>query len=109
MYRKVRFNKSRTIVNTATEGEPIERKIERMIFNKEPIKGDGAPMIYQERSKGVEAGYNIRTDRFDVAIDAMTVVHKTLNAKRDSKIGENGEKKTGEKDSGAEPTQGTNN
>jgi len=44
------------------EGEPIEKKIERIVSNDEPIT-DGAPNIYTERKDGVVSAYNIRTDR----------------------------------------------
>lgn len=71
-------------LNASIEGETIEQKIERIVHNKEPIK-DGAPLIYTERKDGVQKGYDIRTDRFEVAIDAMTLVHKSIQAKRDSK------------------------
>lgn len=73
-------------VNNALIGEPIERKIERMINNNEPTSGDGSvPLIYTERKDGVLAGYDIRTDRWEVALDAATKVHKGSVAKRDAK------------------------
>ncbi|MEM0173216.1 MAG: hypothetical protein QXI16_01765 [Sulfolobaceae archaeon] len=39
-------------------------------------------MIYTNRKDGVLPGYNIRTDRFDVAIDAMDKVAMSKLAKR---------------------------
>ena len=51
-------------------GESIEHKVRRIVNNKEPIK-DGAPLIYTERKDGVQPSYNIRTDRFEVAVEAM--------------------------------------
>ena len=66
------------------EGEPIELKIERIVSNKEPIS-DGAPAIYTERKEGVKAAYNIRTDRWEIAAEAMDVVSKTTQARRDHK------------------------
>lgn len=69
-------------VNKSTQGETIEMKIERIMSNKEPIK-DGAPLIYTERKEGVLAGYDIRTDRFEVAIEAMDKVTKSALTKRD--------------------------
>ena len=62
------------------EGQTIERKVEMIVHNKEPIK-DGAPLIYTEKSKGVEAGYDIRTDRFEIAVDAMDRIQKQNAAK----------------------------
>ena len=67
------------------EGERIETKIQRILQNKEPIS-DGAPEIYTERKDGVLPAYNIRTDRFDIAIEAMDKVNKTQTAKRENKI-----------------------
>jgi hypothetical protein len=67
-----------------TEGEPIEHKIERVVSNKEPIT-DGAPSIFTERKDGVVAAYNIRTDRWEVASEAMDKVSGSIQAKRDAK------------------------
>lgn len=69
------------VVNNSVEGETIEHKIERIIENNEPIS-DSAPIIYTERKDGVLPQYDIRTDRFELAIDAMDVVSKTHVAKR---------------------------
>ena len=92
-------NRTTTIkVNTSTEGETIENKIKRITTNNEPIT-DGAPLIYQERRSGIEAQYDIRTDRFDVALDAMTVVHKTKLSQR--------EERQKQRDGEPKSTQGT--
>lgn len=80
----VRTNKSTSInLNQSVEGETIEQKIERIVQNKEPIT-DGAPLIYTDRKDGVEAGYNIKTDRFEIAVEAMDKVTKSNLAKRDN-------------------------
>lgn len=91
------------------EGERLEQKIERIMENKEAIK-DGAPLIYTDRKEGILAGYNIRTDRWEVAAEAMDLVHKNTVAKREgkaemmvSKKADDGDKKDG----GAESVQGT--
>lgn len=57
------------------EGEYIEEKVRRITENNEPIE-DGAPIIYTERKDGVNPAYNIRTDRWDIAQDAMEQVGK---------------------------------
>ena len=67
------------------EGETIEKKIERITVNKEPIT-DGAPIIYTEKKDGVLPGYNIRTDRFDIAIEAMEKAERIRTAKRAEKV-----------------------
>ena len=57
----------------AKEGEYLEEKVRRITENGEPIE-DGAPIIYTERKYGVNPAYNIRTDRWDIAQDAMEQV-----------------------------------
>ena len=59
-----------------TEGERLECKIERMTENNEPI-GETAPLIYTPRKDGVIAAYDVRTDKWDIALDAMNKVNKT--------------------------------
>ena len=68
-------------VNESYEGETIEMKMRRVIGTGEAIS-DGAPVIYTKRSEGVLPQYDIRTDRWDIAIDAMDKVTKTNVAKR---------------------------
>lgn len=58
------------------EGERLECKIERMTENNEPI-GETAPLIYTPRKDGVIAAYDVRTDKWDIALDAMSKVNKT--------------------------------
>ena len=66
------------------EGETIETKIKRIVENKEPIS-DTAPIIYTNRDLGVQPGFNIRTDRFDVALSAMDVANRAKLATRKNK------------------------
>lgn len=70
-----------------TEGETIETKINRIVYNKEPIE-DGAPIIYMDRKDGILPQYDIRTDRWELAIDAMETSTKSILAKREEKIAE---------------------
>lgn len=56
------------------EGESIEEKVKRILDTGEPIK-DGAPLIFTDKKDGVLPEYDIRTDRFMVAIDAMDKVN----------------------------------
>lgn len=66
------------------EGESIEEKMRRVTTTNEPID-DIAPPIYQERSAGVDPACDPRTDRFDLAIDAMDRVYENEIAKRNEK------------------------
>lgn len=71
-------------VNKSYDGETLEHKIQRIVNNREPIK-DGAPLNYSERKDGVLPGANPRTDRWDVAIEAMDKIHKSTLAKRENR------------------------
>lgn len=107
MYKRNPVERTTLTVNTSYEGETIEMKIERIVNNKEPIK-DGAPLIYTDRKDGVNPDHDIRTDRFEHAIEAMDKVSKAKIAKRETTLGEKakeGMKKEG--DGGAEPIQAT--
>lgn len=81
MLKKKIREKTQINRNISVEGETIEMKIVRIMNNNEPI-GDGAPLVYTERKDGVMAEYDPRTDRFDVAIEAMDAVSKSITAKR---------------------------
>lgn len=82
----------RTHIMTKTEmkgveyyiGETIEEKVERIMSNKEPIR-DGAPLQYTERKDGVNPDHDIRTDRWEHAIDATDAMTKSRLAKRESR------------------------
>lgn len=62
------------------DGESIEKKVRRITENNEPIT-DGAPIIYTNRDDGVLPAYNIRTDRWDIAQEAMDAVNQANLAK----------------------------
>lgn len=62
------------------EGESIENKVRRITENNEPIT-DGAPIIYTNRDDGVLPAYNIRTDRWEIAQQAMEAVNQANLAK----------------------------
>lgn len=70
---------------TAIQGETIERKVKRMTVEKEPIS-DAAPIIYTEKKDGVKPEYDIRTDRFDIAMEAMEKVGKIAASEKAKRI-----------------------
>lgn len=51
-------------------GESIEEMIRRCTESNEPIEAT-APMIYTEEADGVQPQYDIRADRFEIALDAI--------------------------------------
>lgn len=81
MYKRKKIKPTILAINQSNEGETIEKKIRRITNNKEPIS-DGAPLIFTERKDGVQPQYDIRTDRFELAVDAMDRVTKENLAKR---------------------------
>ncbi len=109
MYRKKVKNKTNFRVNTNIVGESLERKIERMLANGEKLEAGNVQMIYTERSEGVAKGYDIRTDRWEVAVDAADKVSKGKIAKREVKVKpeEEGEAGSGKGDGEAKSRQGT--
>ena len=68
--RKIKETKGLYIKRELIIGETIEKKVAKMIDNQEPIK-DAVPLIYQDKKEGVLPEYDIRTDRFMIAINAM--------------------------------------
>ena len=68
--------------NFAIITETIETKVARITQNKEPIT-DSAPIIFTEKKDGVLPAYNIRTDRFDIALEAMDKIGRS-KAKREN-------------------------
>lgn len=74
--KKIGINYRSKLGTALVEGERIELKIDRMTQNNEPI-GDSAPLIYTQRKDGVVAAYDIRTDKWDIALNAMEKVNRT--------------------------------
>lgn len=64
----------------SVEGESIEAKVQRVTQQGQPIS-DGAPIIFTEKKDGVLPQYDIRTDRWDIALMAMDAVNKVKTAK----------------------------
>lgn len=105
MYKIPKISNGSLKIYNTVEGERIETKIERITTNQEPIK-DGAPIIYTERKNGVEAAYNIRTDKWEIACEAMDVVTKQKIAKTNAQTMEN-YLKNNEKIGESKSTEGT--
>lgn len=78
------MSKTTMRVNESYEGESIELKIQRLVQNKEPLEGT-VPLTYTERKDGVLPQYNIKTDRWEIAAEAMDKVSRSIIAKRDNK------------------------
>lgn len=60
------------------EAEPREVKLRKIISGEASNMEDGVfPTIYTEKKDGVQPEYDIRTDRFEVAIDAMDKINQS--------------------------------
>ena len=110
MYKITIYRRTRLTINESVEGSTIEQKIERIINNKETIT-DGAPIIFTERKEGVLPSYNIRTDRWEIAVEGMDKVHRSYQARREEKAKMEVIKneKTDNNNSETMPTQDTGN
>lgn len=67
-------------VHIMESGESIEEMIRRCVANNEPI-GAEAPMEYTEKAKGVYPEHDIRTDKQELALDAIDKFQKSEIAK----------------------------
>ena len=85
--KQIKYSKNLITVNESVTGISIERKVEKITESKEPIT-DGAPLIYSERNEGVIPAYDVRTDRFEIALDAMDKIDASRKAKREAKAAE---------------------
>lgn len=83
--RKNTARKGTLKVNDSYEGETLEVKIRRLLNNKEDMGEPGVPLIYTERQEGVQAAYDIRTDRFEIAVEAKDYVTRSRLADRDNR------------------------
>lgn len=63
--------------NLTYEAEPREVKLRKIISGEANTMEDGVfPTIYTEKKDGVQPEYDIRTDRFEVAIDAIDKINQ---------------------------------
>lgn len=64
--------------NLAYIAEPREVKLRKIINGEANNMEDGVfPTIYTEKKDGVKPEFDIRTDRFEVAIDAMDKINQS--------------------------------
>lgn len=64
--------------NLTYEAEPREVKLRKIISGEASNMEDGVfPTIYTEKKDGVRPEYDIRTDRFEVAIDAIDKINQS--------------------------------
>lgn len=84
MYKVQKASKTTLKVRDAVKGETIEQKIERVMKFDEPIT-DGAPLIYNTRKDGVLPEHDVRTDRWEIAVEQVDAAAKGYVAKREER------------------------
>lgn len=67
-------------VDATYEAEGLEVKLRRMTETNEPLAGD-IPIVYTKKTDGVLPAFDIRTDRFEIAREAMSKVQESEMAK----------------------------
>lgn len=64
--------------NLTYQAEPREVKLRKIINGEASNMEDGVfPTIYTEKRDGVQPEFDIRTDRFEVAIDAIDKINQS--------------------------------
>lgn len=65
--------------NLTYQAEPREVKLRKIISGEANDIEDGVfPTIYTEKKDGVQPEFDIRTDRFEVAIDAIDKINRSV-------------------------------
>lgn len=65
--------------NLTYQAEPREVKLRKIINGESNDMQDGVfPTIYTEKKDGVQPEFDIRTDRFEVAIDAIDKINQSI-------------------------------
>ena len=64
--------------NLTYQAEPREVKLRKIINGESNNMEDGVfPTIYTEKKDGVQPEFDIRTDRFEIAIDAIDKINQS--------------------------------
>lgn len=61
------------------QAEPREVKLRKIINGESNDMEDGVfPTIYTEKKDGVQPEFDIRTDRFEIAVDAVDKINRAI-------------------------------
>ena len=74
-------NRTGLHINDSYEGEPMEIYLARVTETNEPIEATDS-LICTDRDEGALPEYDIRTDRWEIAREAMDAVSRNAIAKR---------------------------
>lgn len=79
--KTIKRHSSRIITKLTLEGISIEEQLRKAMEGKEPIEAN-ARISYTERKDGVLPQYDIRTDRFEMALQATDRIAMSEAASR---------------------------
>lgn len=86
MYNTPQMADTTLKINASTPGEPLEIKVEKLMHAKEPLDEGTTPLIYTSRQEGIRASTNIRTDRWELAVEATDKIQKSYMARREERL-----------------------
>lgn len=84
-YKQNRIVRSQLKSVKLNDGMTMETNVALWLKNQNESE-EQKEMVYTERKDGINQGMDIRSDRFDIAIDAMDKSAKSIKAKRDAKM-----------------------
>ena len=84
-YKIPKMSKSNVKSVEMKEGMTMEQQVALIMDNQADLERT-APIIYTERKDGVNPAYDIRTDRFEIALDAMDKATKSAINERQSRM-----------------------
>ena len=84
----IHFKKTNFDINESVEGQSIEEKMRETTMNGQPIES-AAPLLYTDKRDGVLPQYDIRTDRWDIALQTTDKITRTQIAKSQEKTENN--------------------
>ena len=108
-YKVPKMTKSEMKSVETKQGITKEQQVARIMDNQADMERT-APLIYTERKEGVNSAYNIRTDRFEIANEAMEKGTKSALAERENRAIEKENKLKlirGQEDGKPDSVQGT--
>ena len=112
MIRKptVQHPKSKIQINNLYEAEPLEVKLRRKMKGGKVDEEEGErktwAIAYTEKKDGIKPEYDIRTDRFEIAREAMKTLEKGIQLSYSNPNGAKGEEATKEETTTKETTEG---
>lgn len=106
----VQHPKSKIQINNLYEAEPLEVKLRRKMKGGKVDEEEGDrktwAIAYTEKKDGIKPEYDIRTDRFEIAREAMETLEKGIQLSYSNPNGTKGEEETKEETTTKETTDG---